>query len=181
MLMKALGVQTTRELEDLCINTIYASLLAGKLSPHTQTFQVTSCTSRDLPPANRDYAGMIATLKDWSNRCDLVLGEIFGRMRDVRACAAATKQADEKYEQDLDAAKQQLLSKKNSGKGKNVSNTANLASQELDLDSDLMQDIEEDNQVASPRRLSSSHVRTSGGGGESPTGRKRKLVLRPRL
>src|SRR5205814_35057 len=111
-LMKALDLNTTRELEDLCINTIYASLLTGKLSPHTQTFEITSCTSRDLSPVTHDYPGMIATLTQWSKQCDLVLAEIAGRIRDIKQSATERKQEEDNYERDLEKVKRSITRKK---------------------------------------------------------------------
>jgi len=184
MLMQALDISTTRELEDLCINTIYASLLTGKLSPHTQTFQVTSCTSRDLSLVNPDYEGMITALTQWSKQCDLVLGEITERIRDVRASAAATKRADEKYEQDVENVKHQMAGAKKSLKSRSrasaalSSNFGNVSTHhdtlEWEMDTELMQDIETGETI-------SPHMRTSVAGGESPTGRKRKLVHTPHI
>jgi hypothetical protein len=166
--MKALDIHTTRDLEDLCINTIYASLLSGKLSPHTQTFQITSCTSRDLSPSTHDYPGMIATLTQWSTQCDLVLAEIAGRIRDVRAEAAEMRRADEEYDRELENVKRSIASGKKSHKPKHNQGNAGLQVHTEDLDGELMQDVEE---------ISSRASRRSGsGGGESPTGRKRKLV-----
>ena len=165
--MSALDINTTRDLEDLCINTIYASLLKGKLSPHTQTFQITSCTSRDLSPTTHDYPGMISTLTQWSKQCDLVLAEIAGRIRDVKQSAADKKQEEDKYERDLENAKRSVA-----GKKPIKSKTSTTASSQVpleDLDTELMQDVEE-HEMISPR------AGLSGVGGESPSGRKRKLV-----
>jgi hypothetical protein len=149
--MTALDITTTRTLEDLCINTIYASLLTGKLSPHTQTFQITSCTSRDLHPTTVDYPGMISTLTQWSAQCDLVLAEIAGRIRDVKTSVVEKRRAEEEYEKALEEAKK--ASVKKGKKGKNE-----------DPDVEML-DVDEP----------SSSVKVVVGG-ESPSGRKRKLV-----
>jgi hypothetical protein len=163
--MKALELDTTRDLEDLCINTIYASLLTGKLSPRTQTFQITSCTSRDLSPGAHDYTGMITTLTQWSTQCDLVLAEITGRIRDVKADAAERKVAEDKYEGQLEFAKKAAAPWKPPKMKK-----SNAVSQGLkeDVDAIFMQDVEKAD-LTSPRAL-------VGGGDKSPSGRKRKLV-----
>ena len=102
--MEALDITETRQLEDLCINTIYSSLLTGKLSPQTQTFEISSVTSRDLPPSH-DYTGMISTLSQWSKQCDLVLAEISGRIRDVRTEEQLRKIEEETYEKQLEKAR----------------------------------------------------------------------------
>ena len=165
--MKALDINSTRDLEDLCINTIYASLLTGKLSPRTQTFQITSCTSRDLSPSTIDYTGMISTLDKWSKQCDLVLAEIAGRIRDVKAAAADRKRADDEYEIQLENVKKTITNKRSS-KSKAV--TSQTVAE--DFEPELMQDVEEQD-VLSPR---TAMALPTGSGGESPSGRKRKLV-----
>jgi hypothetical protein len=193
--MTSLDISTTRDLEDLCINTTYASLLTGKLSPHTQTFQITSCTSRDLSPTHADYPGMISTLTQWSAQCDLVLAEIAGRIRDVRTSAAARKIADDDFERDLEAAKKSAQAGPaatgtgagaGGGGGKKGKSKSALSggggggtmSQQTvdDVNAELMQDVEEQQDVASAGRAS---VPSAATGGESPSGRKRKLVRPP--
>ena len=187
--MSSLDITTTRDLEDLCINTIYASLLTGKLSPHTQTFQITSCTSRDLSPTHTDYPGMISTLSQWSSQCDLVLAEIAGRIRDVRNSAASRKYAEDEFEKDLEAAKKAAQQGGGGGgkKGKSSKSTlsggagggtlAGIMSQQAldDVNAELMQDVEEQHELMSPGRAAGH----AGAGGESPSGRKRKLVRTP--
>jgi len=167
--MNSLDITTTRQLEDLCINTIYGSLLTGKLSPHTQTFQITSVTSRDVSPTTIDYEGMIATLSQWSKQCDLVLAEISGRIKDVRSEVASKKAAEEEFEKQLEEAKKGASGKK-ATKGKGGSSGAG-GGQE-NVEDDGMMDVEggEEGSVASPK------TEKSGGGGESPKARKRKLV-----
>src|SRR5579862_4876841 len=151
--MQALDITDTRTLEDLCINTIYAFLLTGKLSPQTQTFEITSCTSRDLS-VQPDYAGMIATLNQWSRQCDLVLAEVMGRIRDVKVAAQNRKLAEEEYEREVEVAGNGGIGEKgNEGKEKDI------PVQEI-----TMHDVEEE------------IVQNMMTGRESPTGRKRKLV-----
>jgi COP9 signalosome complex subunit 7 len=158
--MEALDITTTRALEDLCINTIYASLLTGKLSPQTQTFQITSCTSRDLSPTTHAYTDMIATLLQWSRQCDLVLAEITGRIRDIKLAAMNRKLAEEDYEREVENAKNGVVEKKpvKQKSGGKLIGTGD--------EDESMQDIQEQEE-AGPSVLT---------GGESPTGRKRKLV-----
>lgn len=166
--MQALDIHNTRDLEDLCINTIYASLLTGKLSPYTQTFQITSCTSRDISPTTTDFPGMIETLGQWSKQCDLVLAEIAGRIRDAKQAAAARKLEEALYEKELEAAKKQSQPK---GKGKGKAPVGSQQVRKGSLDGEMMQDIEE-HELISPRQ-------SMAGGGDSPSGRKRKLVRTP--
>jgi len=165
--MQALDIPSTRALEDLCINTIYASQLTGKLSPQTQTFQITSCTSRDVSATSPDYAGMIATLTQWSRQCDLVLAEITGRIRDVKVAAANRKKAEEEYEREVESAKNAAAGKKGAkvkGAGKGSARRGEGEKEE----GETMQEVEEAGSNA-----------IAGAGGDSPTGRKRKLVRLP--
>jgi COP9 signalosome complex subunit 7 len=115
--MEALDITETRELEDLCINTIYSSLLTGKLSPQTQVFEISSVTSRDLPPSH-DYVGMIATLSQWSNQCDLVLAEISGRIRDVRKTEKLRKDEELAFEKEVERMRKREEGETATGKGK---------------------------------------------------------------
>lgn len=102
---------------------------------------------------------MIATLSQWSRQCDLVLAEIMGRIRDVKVAAQNRKLAEEEYERGVDIAKNRGMAKKGNsetlggkgGKGKEV-------------EENLMQDVTEGIGL------------TTVAGGESPTGKKRKLV-----
>jgi len=167
-LMKSLEIDTTRQLEDLCINTIYASLLTGKLSPHTQTFQITSCTSRDVSPPAVDYEGMITTLNLWSKQCDLVLAEISGRIRDVKADVANRKAAEEEFEKELEDAK-----KSTSGKRASKSKAAG---EVHDYPEDDIMDVDGEGIAGSPKA-----ERAEGESPGSPKARKRKLVLSPAL
>lgn len=160
--MQSLDLTTTRDLEDLCINAIYANLLTGKLSPRTQTFQITSCTSRDLSPTTQDYAGMINTLTQWSAQCDLVLAEIVGRIRDVKTEAATRKHQEEEYKKQLATVQKSNTAKKKGGKGKAATSGGNDP-----IDEDVpMEDVEVENS-------------SQKAGGESPSRRKRKLVGYP--
>jgi hypothetical protein len=163
--MEALDIHSTRELEDLCINTIYANLLTGKLSPYTQTFEITSCNSRDLALANHDYKGMISTLTQWSKQCDLALSEINERIRSVRAIASQKKQIDDEYERELENMKQSISSGRTSRSRLSGTSSSSSGTIQRGTEDDLefMQDIEEE--------LTFPPI-----GGESPTGRKRKLV-----
>ena len=97
---------------------------------------------------------MIATLNQWSRQCDLVLAEIMGRIRDVKVAAQNRKLAEEEYEREVEVAG-------NAGMGKKGSEDME---KEIPVQEITMQDVEEE--IA-------QNIMT---GGESPTGRKRKLV-----
>src|SRR5579859_7692585 len=116
-MMEALDITETRELEDLCINTIYSSLLIGKLSPQTQIFEISSVTARDLGPSH-DYASMIDTLSKWSNQCDLVLAEISGRIRDIRNTEKVRKDEQTAFEKEVEKMRKPEEGETEMGKGK---------------------------------------------------------------
>jgi COP9 signalosome complex subunit 7 len=178
-LMKTLDINNTRDLEDLCINTIYASLLQGKLSPQTQQFRITSCTSRDLNPATLDYGAMIDTLSAWSSQCDLVLTEITARIRDVKSESLARKTGEEEYDKAVEgvrkvvAADSAAAARKGNVGGRGKGRGRGVALE--DFDEGFMEDVEEH---PVPSTSSSSGGRgNKGRGGDSPTRRKRKLVV----
>ncbi|KJZ77515.1 hypothetical protein HIM_03239 [Hirsutella minnesotensis 3608] len=98
-LQQALGLSSTRELEDLVIKAVYDGLLHATLDPARQAVQVTAIAPlRDLQPGS--IPAMIAALNVWSERCTTTLGDLEARIKDVRSAAAArdkeAKMADEK-------------------------------------------------------------------------------------
>jgi hypothetical protein len=129
---------------------------------------------------------MISTLTQWSSQCDLVLAEIAGRIREVRNSAASRKYAEDEFEKELEAAKKAAQQGGGGGgkKGKSSKSTlsggataAGIMSQQAldDVNAELMQDVEEQHELMSPGRAAGH----AGAGGESPSGRKRKLVRTP--
>lgn len=129
-----------------------------------------------MSPANVDYTGMITTLNLWSKQCDLVLSEIAGRIRDIKTTVATKKATEDEYEKELENAKRVAAGKKSLKATKSATSGTQHA-QDFDPENEVMQDIEEQEGGASPRGAMSE--RGSGGGGESPKARKRKLVLTP--
>lgn len=97
---------------------------------------------------------MITTLNQWSRQCDLVLAEIIGRIRDIKVAAQNRKLAEEEYEREVEVAGNGGMGKKGHEGKEN----------EIPVQEITMQDIEEE--IAQNTMT----------GGESPTGRKRKLV-----
>jgi len=194
--MKLLDINSTRDLEDLCINTIYASLLTGKLSPQTQQFRIISCSARDPNPTTLDYSAMITTLNAWSQQCTLVLSEIAARIRDVKSESLARKIAEEEYEKAVEKERKAVASEaaaaaarkgSGGGRGKGRGGGQQLLQQIRleDFDDDeFMHDIEEHPTASTSASASKARGRAGGrpGGGnegDSPTRRKRKLVLNP--
>lgn len=188
--MKMLDINSTRDLEDLCINTIYASLLTGKLSPQTQQFRITSCSARDPNPTNLDYPAMITTLNAWSQQCTLVLSEIAARIRDVKSESLARKAAEEEYEKAVEKERKAEVAagaaRKGSGGGRGKGRGQLQQHVRLDdFDDDgFMRDVEEHPTASTSASLSRAKGRAggrvgAGNEGDSPTRRKRKLVLNP--
>jgi len=191
--MKILDINSTRDLEDLCINTIYASLLTGKLSPQTQQFRITSCSARDPNPTNLDYPAMITTLNAWSQQCTLVLSEIAARIRDVKSESLARKTAEEEYEKAVEKERKAVANeastgaaRKGSGGGRGKGKGGGQLQQHIRLDdfddNDFMRDVEV--HPTASTSLSRTKGRAAGrvgagNEGDSPTRRKRKLVLIP--
>jgi len=83
-LLKALGLETSRELEDLVISAIYAGLVSGTLDPYNKTVLVSSVSPlRDLPP--NSIPSMLSTLNAWSARCSSTLADLEKQIASVKA------------------------------------------------------------------------------------------------
>ncbi|KXH37122.1 PCI domain-containing protein [Colletotrichum simmondsii] len=101
-LQSALGLPSTRALEDLVISAIYAGLLDATLDPHRQVVQVNSLAAlRDLAPGA--VPPMIAALRAWSSRCESTLGDLESQIAGIRDAAARRQR--EKAAQDARLAK----------------------------------------------------------------------------
>jgi COP9 signalosome complex subunit 7 len=98
-LRKTLDLNSSRELENLVIQAIYAGLLSGKLSPAQQRVEISSSTSRDLAPnAVHDVA---QSLNTWDQRCEATLGTIERQIADVKARATARAQAAKAHDAEV--------------------------------------------------------------------------------
>jgi COP9 signalosome complex subunit 7 len=87
-LQRALGLASPRELEDLIISAVYAGLLHATLDPARQCVQVSGVSPlRDLAPGA--IPGMIASLKNWSDRCSSTLADLEAQVNEIRAVAVA--------------------------------------------------------------------------------------------
>lgn len=83
-LLRELGLETPRELEDLVISAIYAGLVSGTLDPYNQVVRLSSVSPlRDLPP--NSISSMLSTLNEWSSRCVSTLAELEKQIATVRA------------------------------------------------------------------------------------------------
>jgi len=82
-LQSALSLSTSRELETLVTDAIYADLLSGTLNPSQQIVVITSVAPlRDLAPGS--VTTMVTELDAWSQRCEGVLADLESEMERVR-------------------------------------------------------------------------------------------------
>lgn len=96
-LQQHLGLASPREVEDLVISAVYAGLLDAKLNPLRSVVQVSSVAPlRDVQPAT--VPSIVATLQNWSQRCDATLAEIEANIANIKREAA--RKANEKREWD---------------------------------------------------------------------------------
>lgn len=96
-LQQHLGLASPREVEDLVISAVYAGLLNAKLNPLRSVVQVSSVAPlRDVQPGT--VPSIVATLQNWSQRCDATLAEIEANIADIKREAA--RKANDKRDWD---------------------------------------------------------------------------------
>lgn len=96
-LQRHLGLASPREVEDLVISAVYAGLLDAKLNPLRSVVQVSSVAPlRDVQPGT--VPSIVATLQNWSQRCDATLAEIEANIANIKREAA--RKANDKREWD---------------------------------------------------------------------------------
>ncbi|CZR55190.1 related to ACOB protein [Phialocephala subalpina] len=118
-LLGHLGLETTRELEDLVISAIYAGLLNATLDPYHKLVAVSSVAPlRDLPP--NSIPQMLSTLSEWSTRCVSTLADLERQIASIKAVAKQRAKEEEEWA----ATVEKLVEGKGSGdskdKGKEV-------------------------------------------------------------
>lgn len=95
-LLGHLGLETTRELEDLVISAIYAGLVNATLDPYHQLVAVSSVAPlRDLQP--NTIPQMLVTLNEWSNRCVSTLGDLERQIASIKAEAKRRHKEEEEW------------------------------------------------------------------------------------
>ncbi|KUJ24149.1 uncharacterized protein LY89DRAFT_557297, partial [Mollisia scopiformis] len=83
-LLGHLGLETTRELEDLVISAIYAGLLNATLDPYHELVAISSVAPlRDLQP--NSIPQMLVTLNEWSSRCVSTLADLERQIASIKA------------------------------------------------------------------------------------------------
>lgn len=96
-LQQHLGLASHRDVEDLVISAVYAGLLNAKLNPVRSVVQVSSVAPlRDVQPGT--VPSIVATLQNWSQRCDATLAEIESNIANIKREAA--RKANDKREWD---------------------------------------------------------------------------------
>jgi COP9 signalosome complex subunit 7 len=96
-LQQHLGLTSPREVEDLVISAVYAGLLNAKLNPLRSVVQVSSVAPlRDVQPGT--VPSIVATLQNWSQRCDATLAEIEANIANIKKGSA--RKANDKREWD---------------------------------------------------------------------------------
>jgi len=70
-LLKELGLESTRELEDIIISAIYSGVIRGKLDQRGGRLEIEYAAGRDVRPEAVPH--VIATLEAWCRTCDTVM------------------------------------------------------------------------------------------------------------
>ncbi|TWU73956.1 hypothetical protein ED733_004911 [Metarhizium rileyi] len=163
-LQKALGLTSSRQLEELVITAIYAGLLHATLDPARQAVQVNSVAPlRDLPPGS--IQDMIAALSNWSDQCTSTLGDLDAQIRNIRTAAAIREKEKRAAEQrtksliseprDLDKKKdlpeRDVLSRRGYNKRSMVDPTNVTGDETMDVDESAT--VEEQKQRSSKRKM----------------------------
>lgn len=83
LLNQELDVHTTRELEDLIIEVIYAGLVDGRLDQRNSRFSVDSVTSRDVSPQSNQQLAF--ALGAWSDKIQQTISMLDQKIDQARA------------------------------------------------------------------------------------------------
>ncbi|CDM36927.1 hypothetical protein DTO013E5_7106 [Penicillium roqueforti] len=139
-LMTALSSPTKSELESLVTRAIYASLIAGRLSPASNppSVNVTAVAPlRDVLP--QSLPKMIANLSEWESRCGEVVSDLEAEIARVKSDAAKRAARAQAHDEALEKAKKrkQSMAKRGGRRGGRLG--AGLGGSKRDAD-----DIDED-------------------------------------
>lgn len=150
-LQSRLGLDTTRAVEQLVTDAIYAELLTATLDPAHQTVRVSSVAPlRDLAPGR--LASMLSELKHWEAGCDAVLADLEANMAAVRAHAAERTLKQRTRETEVEVADKQAKKDKSADTLETgVLGTAPIFDAQ---DADAMDIDGQDTGMAGPRRSS---------------------------
>ncbi|KAL1412694.1 hypothetical protein Q8F55_000441 [Vanrija albida] len=101
-LTEVLQVGSTRELENVIIDSIYAGLLGGKMHHHEEVLHVDWVASRDL--RRDDLVKIQSSLNNWSKNAQAILGALDEQIAGVRAQNLNEAQQNADYQKKLDSA-----------------------------------------------------------------------------
>jgi len=100
-LMSVLGLDSARDLENLVISAIYAGLLSGTLDPYNQRVCIASVSPlRDVSP--NSVPSMIATLREWSDRCSSTLSGLEKQIASIKADAVRRHKEEREWEANVE-------------------------------------------------------------------------------
>ena len=96
--MSTLGLESSRELENLVMEAVYAGLLDATMDPHRAELQVHSVAPlRDLEPGA--IPPMMEKLSGWSDRCDHTLVSLEAEIESIKE-KARIRQHEKKQAED---------------------------------------------------------------------------------
>lgn len=118
-LVKEMGLQGPREVEDVVISAIYAGLATATLDPYHALVSVSSVSPlRDLQP--NSIPAMLATLNAWSMRCGSSLADLEKQIVGIKAVAGKRAMEEKEWEKEVERlveGKKEENEKKEGGSG----------------------------------------------------------------
>ncbi|WOO82029.1 COP9 signalosome complex subunit 7a [Vanrija pseudolonga] len=99
-LTEVLQVGSTRELENVIIDSIYAGLLRGKMHHHEEVLHVDWVSSRDL--ARDDLVKIQSSLNNWSTNAQTILGALDEQIARIRSQNLVEAEHNATYQKQLD-------------------------------------------------------------------------------
>lgn len=170
--MQDLDISTTRELEDLVIEAVYASLVKAKLNSSAQTLYIESTIGRDINPET-SVNNILASLKHWSQTCDSVLHEIQQSVRDVKNKIDVKNKDAEAHQRAIEEIKKSLQRSENPSTGSRGKRSAGFEQQGDDLMADALSD-EQDRTRPGSSGTNITAETNHGSAGVNSINRKRK-------
>ncbi|KAI9348161.1 hypothetical protein BDR26DRAFT_817222 [Obelidium mucronatum] len=104
-LQSALSIDNVRELEDLIIDTMYQSIIEGKLDQKRMCLRVENAMGRDLKPGQTKE--MLDTLTSWLETSNRILSTIDGQLESVNQSDSIYLSQKDAYDKTLELAKQE--------------------------------------------------------------------------
>ncbi|KAI8612348.1 hypothetical protein BC830DRAFT_1171153 [Chytriomyces sp. MP71] len=105
LLQDALAIGNIRELEDLIIDTMYQSIVEGKLDQKAMCFRVEQAMGRDLKPGQTQQ--LLHVLTKWTETSQQILNLIDAELEAVIVSDTSYSNEKANYEKALEVAKQE--------------------------------------------------------------------------